>query len=298
MTADSPAPVPDWPCPTVRITADGRVEADGITVPVPEGIGPDGVLGWAAAHTARQYERIGRAIRVTAVEPDGTRRPLIVHLDGTVVHPDGTPLRALGPEPAGSSGRILRPVGRPEGVVRRTSRTQGLAGAAFLVSGALGLALVALVVTSGGHHPGQASQAPAFQPRTTPPSPYLSEPGAPPVHLPETEPTPAPATTPAQDTEPDPAQAGPAGDTGPDPDPSVAPAPRPAGVRPPGGARWIPGVPHHAAREHHAPPRLRFHIPQDAKGFRFEVPKGSCHALARQGGLPGGLFTACRSIFG
>ncbi|WP_377273641.1 hypothetical protein [Peterkaempfera sp. SMS 1(5)a] len=275
MTADDPGLVPDWPWPAVQIMADGRVEVDGIAVPVPEGLDADGVRRWAVAHAARQYARIGRPIRVTAIDPDGTRRPLIVH-------PDGAVLQALEPEPPHRTGHRLRPVGRPEGSGRGTSRSRRLTGAAFLVSGVLGLALVALVAAPGAHHLGQASQGPAFPPRATPPLPNLS----PPALRPEPEGAPTPTTTSAGE---------------PDLLPSAAPSPQVTSMQPADRAPSIPEVPHpvqrHHALKHRTPERLRFQIPKGSKGFRFTVPKGSCHALAKEGGLPGRLFTACRSLF-
>ncbi|MFF4652542.1 hypothetical protein [Streptomyces sp. NPDC001380] len=169
-TAEAPEvlEVPDWPCPTVAVDAHGRVQVDGIAVPVPGDVPPDGVRPWILRHVAERHQRLGRPIRVTAVDPDGTRWPM-------VVHPDGTAVQA----PAPPAGRRLR---RVTAAPPRPGRSQarGLAAAAVFTAAALGLGALGLVLTSGGHHPDQAPQGPAAPPRpTAPPGANLPVPAPP-----------------------------------------------------------------------------------------------------------------------
>ncbi|GAA3051512.1 hypothetical protein GCM10020000_35970 [Streptomyces olivoverticillatus] len=83
-TGTDPSTVPDWPAPVVRLTGQGTVEVDGVTVALPPDLDNAEARQWAVMNVAERYARLGRAIRVTAIEPDGTTFPLIVHLDGTV----------------------------------------------------------------------------------------------------------------------------------------------------------------------------------------------------------------------
>ncbi|QSY51722.1 hypothetical protein [Streptomyces griseocarneus] len=120
-TGTDPSTVPDWPAPVVRLTGQGTVEVDGAVLPLPPGLDGADARQWAVKNVAERYARLGRAIRVTAVEADGTSFPLIVHPDGTV--------EALAVEAAGGRRgkrrpprRRPRPRATPPGREERTGR--------------------------------------------------------------------------------------------------------------------------------------------------------------------------------
>ncbi|MYS87385.1 hypothetical protein [Embleya scabrispora] len=84
------AAVPAWPVVLIALSADRTVEIDGRPVPVDPGRDPREVALAVATDTARS---LGRAVRVRAVEPDGTTFPLIVDPQGNVVQ-GGEPVPA------------------------------------------------------------------------------------------------------------------------------------------------------------------------------------------------------------
>ncbi|MFF4652541.1 hypothetical protein [Streptomyces sp. NPDC001380] len=43
---------------------------------------------------------------------------------------------------------------------------------------------------------------------------------------------------------------------------------------------------------------MKHQVRPSTKKPALTVPKGSCNALGKQGGLPGGLLTACRQLYG
>ncbi|MFF7245491.1 hypothetical protein ACFZBU_16480 [Embleya sp. NPDC008237] len=94
------AAVPAWPVVLITLSADRTLEIDGVYVPVDPGRDPRDVALAVAAETARS---LGRAVRVQAVEPDGTTFPLIVDPQGNVAQA-GDPVPA---KPA-RRGRGLR----------------------------------------------------------------------------------------------------------------------------------------------------------------------------------------------
>ena len=73
--------VPAWPVVAIEMAADGSVRVDGDVVPMEPGDDPRSA-GLAAASATARF--LGRAVRVEAVEPDGTVYPLIVATDGSV----------------------------------------------------------------------------------------------------------------------------------------------------------------------------------------------------------------------
>lgn len=76
------AAVPAWPVIRVELSADDSVRVDGVVIPVAPGVLPREAAMAAVAETARLLRR---AVRVEAVEPDGTAYPLVVDGDATVV---------------------------------------------------------------------------------------------------------------------------------------------------------------------------------------------------------------------
>ena len=175
MTSTDPATVPDWPSPTVQLRADGTVQVDGISIPVPQHLPEDQVRRWAVTHVAAQYKRLGRPIRVTAVDPDGTTYPLIVHADGTTSEAapiDGPRRRGLLPR-ARTAPRTPGKAAPGKPGPRDASRTRGLiAAGGFLGGVALIAAVVVVIASSGGaHDTSQAPQQPTAAASTSPPGP-------------------------------------------------------------------------------------------------------------------------------
>ncbi|MET7299637.1 hypothetical protein [Embleya sp. NPDC005575] len=111
------AAVPAWPVVLIALGADRTVEIDGLPVPVNPGRDPRDVALAVAAETART---LGRAVRVQAVEPDGTTFPLIVDPRGNVVQA-GDPLL---PGKPSRRGRGLRR-GRSDASPRPDHRRAG-----------------------------------------------------------------------------------------------------------------------------------------------------------------------------
>ncbi|MGW9210839.1 hypothetical protein ACWGR4_28100 [Embleya sp. NPDC055664] len=74
--------VPAWPVILIELGPNDTVEIGGVPVPVDPGRNPRDVALAVAAETAGV---LGRAVRVQAVEPDGTTFPLIVDSAGNVV---------------------------------------------------------------------------------------------------------------------------------------------------------------------------------------------------------------------
>ncbi|OPC77559.1 hypothetical protein B4N89_44540 [Embleya scabrispora] len=85
------AAVPAWPVILIELGPNDTVEIGGVPVPVDPGRNPRDVALAVAAETAGV---LGRAVRVQAVEPDGTTFPLIVDSEGNVVQAgDPTPVK-------------------------------------------------------------------------------------------------------------------------------------------------------------------------------------------------------------
>lgn len=83
--------VPAWPVILIELGPNDTVEIGGVPVPVEPGRNPRDVALAVAAETAGV---LGRAVRVQAVEPDGTTFPLIVDSEGNVVQAgDPTPVK-------------------------------------------------------------------------------------------------------------------------------------------------------------------------------------------------------------
>ncbi|GCD92493.1 hypothetical protein [Embleya hyalina] len=83
--------VPAWPVILIELGPNDTVEIGGVPVPVDPGRNPRDVALAVAAETAGV---LGRAVRVQAVEPDGTTFPLIVDSEGRVVQAgDPTPVK-------------------------------------------------------------------------------------------------------------------------------------------------------------------------------------------------------------
>ncbi|MER6733785.1 PQQ-binding-like beta-propeller repeat protein [Streptomyces puniciscabiei] len=171
-TSFDPHAIPDWPNPVVRLTGGNTVEVDGFTMVLPHGMDDAEARRWAVQTVAQKYARLGRAIRVTAIEADGTTIPLIVHKDG-MVEP--------APVEAAEKGRFLRPRSRPrpgagptgkphgtgtEGAAQGKSQAKGLIAAGVFL-GVIALAAV-VIVNAGGHgDPTQAPNTLASTPVTT-----------------------------------------------------------------------------------------------------------------------------------
>ncbi|KWX05995.1 hypothetical protein TH66_00380, partial [Carbonactinospora thermoautotrophica] len=73
------AQVPAWPVVTIALTATGQAYVNRVPVPYPPGADPRAAAVRAAAAIAVQ---LGRPVRATATDPDGTTWPLIIHPDG------------------------------------------------------------------------------------------------------------------------------------------------------------------------------------------------------------------------
>lgn len=87
------ATTPAWPVILIELKADRTVDIGGVPTPVDPGSDPRDVAMAVAADTARV---LGRAVRVQAVEPDGTVYPLIVDVEGNVTQA-GAPVPAKQP---------------------------------------------------------------------------------------------------------------------------------------------------------------------------------------------------------
>ncbi|MFF7357845.1 hypothetical protein ACFZA1_35245 [Streptomyces filipinensis] len=180
-TSFDPNSIPDWPNPVVRLTGGDTVEVDGFTMMLPQGLNDAEARRWAVQTVAQKYARLGRAIRVTAIEADGTTIPLIVHKDGTV---EPRPVEAA------EKGRFRR--SRPRSTTAAQPKGNGTDAAAQGKSQAKGLiaagvflgviALAAVVILNAGGHgdPTQAPNSPASSPVTaaasTPPPANLPVP--------------------------------------------------------------------------------------------------------------------------
>ncbi|MFJ9423208.1 hypothetical protein [Streptomyces sp. NPDC101249] len=77
---DHPADVPAWPAYTLTVHADGRVDAAGPLVPPATYPHRGAAVGTVAGASAR----LGRPVRATATEADGTTWHLVVAPDGSV----------------------------------------------------------------------------------------------------------------------------------------------------------------------------------------------------------------------
>ncbi|MEU7222341.1 PQQ-binding-like beta-propeller repeat protein [Streptomyces chrestomyceticus] len=181
-TNTDPATVPAWPAPVVRLTGQGTVEVDGVSLRLPQGLDGADARRWAVQHVAGKYARLGRPIRVTAIEPDNTRIPLIVHPDGTVqAAPEEPSARRRGlPRPAARKGGPSLAKKPADQDATNTSQARGLiAAGAFL--GVIALIAV-IVLTAGGS--GDPTQAPHTRTRATASGPATP----PPANLPKPAP--------------------------------------------------------------------------------------------------------------
>ncbi|MFL4496490.1 PQQ-binding-like beta-propeller repeat protein [Streptomyces sp. VTCC 41912] len=167
-----PATVPAWPAPEVRLTGQGLVEVDGVSLRLPQGLDGADARRWAVQHVASKYARLGRPIRVTAIETDGARIPLIVHPDGTVqAVPEETPARRglRLPAPAPRKGST-NPGEKPEAAGK--SQARGLIAVAVFL-GAIALIGVVILNIAGGdpaQAPNTRTRATASGPATPPPA--------------------------------------------------------------------------------------------------------------------------------
>ncbi|MCS0604182.1 hypothetical protein NX794_23635 [Streptomyces sp. LP11] len=160
-TSFDPHAIPDWPNPVVRLTGGNTVEVDGFTMVLPHELDDADARRWAVRTVAQKYARLGRAIRVTAIEADGTTIPLIVHKDGTVEPAPAEAAEKSRFRPRPRTRPIADAAGKPrgtgsEGTVQGKSQAKGLIAAGVFL-GVIALAAV-LVVSAGGH--GDPTQAP------------------------------------------------------------------------------------------------------------------------------------------
>ncbi|MEX2984824.1 PQQ-binding-like beta-propeller repeat protein [Streptomyces sp. C36] len=183
-TGTDPSTVPDWPAPVVRLTGQGTVEVDGAVLPLPPGLDGADARQWAVKNVAERYARLGRAIRVTAVEADGTSFPLIVHPDGTV---EALAVEAAGgrrgkrrPRPASATAKSDTPRGGKSapGAKGANDRSQeGKSQAKGLIAMGVFLGVIVLggvvVFSGGGGDPDTAPHSVATTPsaKPTPPPP-------------------------------------------------------------------------------------------------------------------------------
>ncbi|MFF9483023.1 hypothetical protein [Streptomyces sp. NPDC014733] len=181
-----PAAVPAWPAPEVRLTGQGTVDVDGVTLRPPADLDPAEARRWAVQHVASKYARLGRPIRVTAIETDGARIPLIVHPDGTVqAAPVEVPTRRRGlrlPAPAPRKGSVdLNKKPGQQEPAAAASQARGLIAAGVFLGV---IALIAVIVlTAGGS--GDPTQAPNTRTRATALSPATPPPANLPVPAPD-----------------------------------------------------------------------------------------------------------------
>ncbi|MFH9871570.1 hypothetical protein ACH4NT_36535 [Streptomyces lydicus] len=181
-----PATVPAWPAPEVRLTGQGMVEVDGVSLRLPQGLDGADARRWAVQHVASKYARLGRPIRVTAIEPDGARFPLIVHpADGTVqAAPEEAPARRRGlrlPAPAPRKGSVN--LGKNPGEQQEAagkSQARGLIAVGVFLGV---IALIAVVILNAGGS-GDVTQAPNARTRATASGPATP----PPANLPKPAP--------------------------------------------------------------------------------------------------------------
>ncbi|MFE3205297.1 hypothetical protein [Embleya sp. NPDC059237] len=165
--------VPAWPVILIELGPNDTVEIGGVPVQVEPGRNPRDVALAVAAETAGV---LGRAVRVQAVEPDGTTFPLIVDSEGNVV-------QAGDPTP-------VKPARRGLGL--RRGRTGTAAGPRHPRAGA----------ASAPEVRATPPRAPEYEPPAFPGLSGSAEPLRSPVHPPSTP-------TPAASTPPPPAPVGP-----------------------------------------------------------------------------------------
>lgn len=179
-----PATVPAWPAPEVRLTGQGMVDVEGVSLHLPPGLDGAEARRWAVRHVASKYQRLGRPIRVTAIEADGTRFPLLVHpADGTVqAAPEEAPARRRGLRLPSAPRKGGINLGKNPGEQQEAGKSQArglIAMGVFLGV----IALIAVVILNAGGS-GDVTQAPNTRTRATASGPATP----PPANLPKPAP--------------------------------------------------------------------------------------------------------------
>jgi hypothetical protein len=100
---DDVAAVPAWPVIAIELTAAGHALVN--ATPVPAG---ENARAAAIEAAARYAARLGRPVRATATEADGTSWPLIIHPDATVSAAGG-PTKAKHPRRRALLAALARP---------------------------------------------------------------------------------------------------------------------------------------------------------------------------------------------